>query len=172
MTVQVRYMYDSVNLAGIPKITPPGTIIAPYLDGTYAVKSVLEVQTLWPNRPINWIDVIGNRADYARTLDVEKGLVKPGACEDWITQWNATNPAYKDGGRPEIYCNRSTIPSVRVGTGKYRLAHDYFLWVATGDGTEATDETEGLPTGSINACQTRWYVEYDLSVVYNPHFLP
>lgn len=43
-----------------------------------------------------------------------------------------------------VYCNRATIPQVRVDTGTQVLGVDYFLWVATLDGTLVTPGPEHL----------------------------
>lgn len=164
---RARALWDSVNLHGITG-AQPGDIIAYYLnDGVYAVPSITYVENLFP--PTRYrlaaIDTRGNRADWARILDVETGLVQPGMCEQWLQDFEQDNPAYEGGGRGEIYCNRSTIKAIRAGTGRYVLGRDYYLWVATGDGS--------LYTGpGINACQNYWGRLYDKSAVFDPRWLP
>jgi hypothetical protein len=169
------YGYDSVNIHAIPKSIEDGSVISFYLYGDFAVASVLTVQKQFGSKVhYNPIDVNGRRANFARTVDVETGNVKPETLEEYITEWNAQSPYYANGGRCEVYCNRSTIPAVRAGTGKYILGRDYALWVATGDGTIATSETLDLRyNGSIiknavNMCQNRWLHGYDESVILLP----
>jgi len=162
-----RTMWDSVNLRAIT-LAKRGDIIAYYLnDGRYAVPSIAYVEDLFdPDKyRLAAIDTVGDRADFARILDVEKNLVDPGKCEQWLQDFAASNPSYEGGGRGEIYCNRSTIGAVRIGTGRYRLGRDYYLWVATGDGTL-------YRAFGVNACQDTWRPTYDSSVVYDPRFMP
>lgn len=159
-----RTMFDSVTpFTTVPK--KGATMIAFYLNGHYAVPSIKMISQAFPGWSQIPIDVNGQRADYARVLDVEKGDATPGDTEGWITRWNRQNPAYKNGGRPVIYCTRSAIPSIRTGTGKYRLGADYYLWIATLDGT--------LYTGpGVIACQ-RWDMGgYDESTVYSNQWVP
>jgi len=59
-----------------------------------------------------------------------------------------------------VYCNRATIPEVRVGTGTQVLGVDYFLWVATLDGTLVTPGPVHLAAPpytypGVVACQIR-----------------
>src|SRR5580700_4656047 len=94
-----RIMYDSVNLYGIPRPVPSNGLVAFYLDGPYAVASVAEVEALFPKISLVPIDVNGSRANYARALDVETGDATPEMCEQWLTEFKATNPRYAVGGR-------------------------------------------------------------------------
>jgi hypothetical protein len=158
-------MYDSIDLQGITG-AKPGDIIAYYLNGGFAVPSILAVENLFsPARfRLASIDVQGTRPDYARIADVETGAMRPGQLEQWLQDFAETNPAYEGGGRGEVYCSRSTIPAVRAGTGRYVLGRDYYLWVATGDGS--------LYTGpGVNACQNVWSRLFDSSVVFDPRWL-
>lgn len=161
-----RTLYDSIDLHGITTAVP-GDMVAFYLNGKYAVPSIAYVTELFPPELYRLvpIDVIGDRADYARVLDVETGDVRPEQCEEWLQAFQGTNPAYAGGGRGEIYCNRSTIPAVRAGTGRFRLAADYWLWIATGDGTQ-------YRARGVNACQDIWSRTYDSSVVYDGRWMP
>jgi hypothetical protein len=168
MTIMTRYMYDAIHLQGIPTPIPllhPRTIVAYYLNGDYAVESVAGVATQFPNASLNPIDVLGNRYGYARTVDVESGDVAPEDCEEWITGYIDVSPWYKTGGRPVVYCNRDNEEAVREGTGPYVLGRDYYLWIATGDGT--------LVTGpGIVACQNMWHAAYDQSTVFSNLWIP
>lgn len=157
-----RIMFDSVNLYGIPKIG--GQLVAFYLDGIYAVASIAEVEAMFPKWQHVPIDVMGNRPDYARVFDVESGDIKPEDTERIITDYKRESPWYKTGGRPIIYCNRSTIPDVRLGTGKYLLGHDYFLWVAA---------PNSLYSGfGVVACQNVWSRTFNSSVVFSDQWMP
>jgi hypothetical protein len=165
-----RIMYDSVHpFTGVPR---GAAMIGYYINGEWAVPSVTAVQASFPKASRVPIDVIGNRADYARVADVENGDVRPGDLEMWISDFNGTNPAWKGGGRPVVYCNRDTVPAVRLGTGRYRLGRDYYLWAATLDGTLATSESLGLPAGSVVACQFHDAGDYDISMVYSAQWMP
>lgn len=168
-----RIMYDSINIQGIPRT---GAEIIPwYINGKYAV-TLSTVNARFPEDKFSLppIDVFGDMAHYARILDVETGDASPEQCEQWITDFNRDNPAYKTGGRPEIYCDRDNIGAVRTGTGKYLLGRDYFLWVATGDGTIYTGDDLAGPYAKegVNACQIRWYRTYDSSVVFTDKWMP
>lgn len=157
-----RIMFDSVNLHGIPRIG--GELVAYYLDGLYAVASIAEVESLFPKWQHVPIDVKGNRPDYARVFDVETGDIRSEDTERIITDYNRESPYYKTGGRPIIYCDKSTIPAVRTGTGKYRLGHDYYLWVAA---------PKSLYTGfGVVACQNIWTRTYNSSAVFSDQWMP
>jgi hypothetical protein len=160
-----RTLWDSVNLRGITGARP-GDMIAYYLNGRYAVRSIAYVEDLFPPELYRLvpIDTDGTRPEYARVLDVELGDARPAQTEEWLQAFAGSNPAYEGGGRGEIYCDRATIPAVRVGTGRFALADDYYLWVATGDGTLATGP-------GVNACQNVWARTYDRSAVYDPRWL-
>lgn len=158
-----RIMYDSVNLRGIPRPLPKGALVAYYIDGPYVPPAGL-AQELFPGTKFNFIDPRGTAPSLGRTLDVENGDATPASCQGWIAEFNAKNPAYKNGARPVMYCNRSTIPDVRTGTGRYVLGKDYYLWVA---------DPGGMYTGpGVIACQNVWAHSYDSSVVFSDAFLP
>jgi hypothetical protein len=163
-----RTLYDSIDLRGIPAAgSPPGTMVAYYLNGYYSVSSIAHVESLFPpdHYRLIAIDVNGTRPDYARVADCETGDMTPGMLEQWLQDFAETNPGYADGARGEIYCNRSTIPAVRAGTGRYILGRDYMLWVATGDGTLYWQP-------GVNLCQQWWRRLYDQSAVFDAGFLP
>jgi hypothetical protein len=156
-------MYDGVDLTKVP--TTGATMIAFYLNGTYAVPSIDFVTLRFPGWSQVPIDVKGDRPDYARVLDVERGDATPQHVNGWITLWQARNPAFHGGGRPVIYTDRSNIKAVFKGAGRYVLGRDYYLWVSTLDGTLYT----GL---GVVASQRRDYGDYDESVVYSPQWIP
>jgi hypothetical protein len=161
-----RVMIDSTLIAHDPDMVPKTCdIIAPYYDGTYAVPSVAFVEKEFPGKRINGITVTGDNLN-ARTLDVERGDISATDLERIIGEWNAHDATrYAGGARPLVYCNRSTIPGVRTGTGKYVLGRDYYLWVATLDGSQYTGP-------GIIANQLWDYGRYDYSLVYDGRFLP
>jgi hypothetical protein len=158
-----RTMYDGVDLSNVP--TKGATMIGFYLNGTYAVPSIESVTKRFPGWSQVPIDVNGSRPDYARVLDVERGDATPGGVAHWVYMWSLRNPAFHDGGRPVIYCDRGNIKAVQAGANEFLLGHDYYLWVATLDGT--------LYTGpGVVACQRYDRGDYDESVVYSPQWIP
>jgi hypothetical protein len=166
-------MYDATHLAGIPKPILANSLVAYYLDGPFAVKSVQDVVNMFPpDITFNPIDVLGTRANYARTVDCETLDVPADQLEQWVQDFGETNPEYENGARAVVYSNRDNIADVRTGTGRYILGRDYYLWVATGDGTIVTAADLGLPANSVIACQNEWLRLYDTSVVFSAQFLP
>jgi hypothetical protein len=172
-------MFDGVTLGNIP--ATGCQMVAYYINGKYAVKSVAEVEARFPVKTHSLvpIDVLGTRANFARVADVESGDIQASDLEAWITEWNATNPAYHTGGRPVPYCDRSTIPDVRIGTGKYVLGRDYYLWVSTLDNSLFPDggseilNGETYTTREVVACQYKTVDNlYDVSSVYSDQWLP
>jgi hypothetical protein len=164
-------MFDSVNIDKIP--VTGSQLIGYYLNGNYAVKSVADVEARFPSQKLIPIDVLGTRTNYARVFDVEKGDIQASQLEQIIANYNQDSPYYETGGRAVIYCDRTTIASVRVGTGKYLLGRDYYLWVSTLDGTEYTGGTDGVTVSDVVACQTETIDGvYDKSVVYSPLWVP
>lgn len=171
-------MLDSINIRAMvaPALASGAKKIAYYLNGYYAVASIAAVDALFPPKTFGQvpIDVNGDRPDYALAGDVETGDMKPGQTGNWITWWNKVNPAYKAGQRPILYCNRDAIPDVRTGTGAYLLGRDYYLWVATGDGTvyDGAGLTGPYAKSGVIACQNTWSRLYDSSVVFNDGWKP
>lgn len=160
-----RIQYDSVDLRAIPLPISPTDIVAYYCDGPRATMTRAEVEIMFPRNRLNPIDVNTTRASIARTVDCESKDVPAEALEQWLTDFKNTNPGYEHGARGVVYSDRSNLPAVRKGTGRWILGKDYYLWVATGDGT--------LFTGpGIIMCQNRWLLKYDTSVVFDDRFLP
>lgn len=172
MTEILATGYDATNLYGIPRPVSSKDVVSYYLNGDFGVQTVKHVESLFPGVALNPIDVIGNRASYALTADVESGDLSPADCDEWVTEFRTDNPAFKRGIHPKIYCDRANIPAVRVGTGKYLLGRDYLLWVATGDGTVYTggDLTGPYAKSGVAACQDKWYRLYDSSAIFIPNF--
>jgi hypothetical protein len=160
-----RLMYDAVNLRLVPQ-TPRCDIIGFYINGPDEVPDLEFVSALFPYARQNPIDVNSGRPDKARTLDVELYDATPADAEEWITSYRVENPLYKTGARPVIYCNLDTIPSVRIGTGKYVLGHDYYLWVAQWAGTYSG------PTTGVVAWQNANNGTHDTSQVFDPRWMP
>ena len=158
----MRIMYDSVSpLTSIPK---DAEMVGYYLNGDYAVKSVAGVYLAFKAASHVPIDVNGERPDYARVFDVERGDGRPTQCEKWISEFNGVNPAFHAGARPVIYVQKSNIAAVRTGTGRYRLGHDYYLWVASW----------GNPYSGFGvvACQVENTPAWDRSEVYSDQWMP
>ena len=120
-------MRDSTNAAHIPLA---GTDIAcGYINGSVVPPTWNAVLARFPDIPKVAIDVFGN-APGAQARDWETGD-KGGDLEQWVIDHNRLSGA-KDA---VIYCNRDTIPEVRLLTGSQILNRDYYLWIATLDGT-------------------------------------
>lgn len=152
-------MRDAVNINNIPVSTP---IVATYINGLYAVNEAAYVERFPTNKRV-LIDVNGLAPGKALARDWETGD-KSGSLETWVAD------AKKDG-TAIVYCNKSTIAEVRQLTGSQILGKDYFLWVATLDGSEYRGGTDGVTSGDVVACQTHtaWAGSiqlYDESVVY------
>jgi hypothetical protein len=160
-------MFDGENLATVPKTG--ASMIAYYLDLYYPAQ-VAKMFPGWSAIPIQrTLTFLTN----ARVFDVETGAISPTSnLEAMITEYNEKSPYYKGGGRPIVYCDRSNIPDVREYTGKYILGKNYYIWVATLDGTVATAASLGLPENSVVACQDHAYDGYDSSVVFSSQWVP
>lgn len=162
-----RIMFDGEDLSTVPR--RGATMIAFYVDKYSSV----EVEKMFPGWSLIPINRTGVNTRNWRVLDVEDGAISPEAdLESMIAEFNETSPFYKGGGRVIVYCDRSNIPSVRRMTGKYILGRDYYIWVATLDGTIATAETLGLPENSIVACQDLAENGYDSSIVFSDQWVP
>jgi len=128
MGSMTRTMGDSTNLAAIPLTV---NIAAAYADGHLGVATPAQVEARFPHAKYGqvWIDATG-AAPHAQVRDWETGD-KAGSLQQWVTDHN-TAAGRKDA---VIYCNRDTIAEVRQLTGTQILGTDYWLWVATLDGT-------------------------------------
>ena len=120
-----RIMRDSVTVSSIPI---GGTqIAAGYDDGSFDNMTALALR--FPHIPRVLVDVNGSLPRSA-VRDWETGD-KAGNLEQWVIAHNAAT-GKKDA---VVYCNRATIAEVRQLTGSQVLGKDYWLWVATLDGT-------------------------------------
>lgn len=155
-----RVMRDSITIGNIPVNT---AIVATYINGDYAVNEA-EFATHFPASNRVLIDVNGSDPGKASVRDWETGD-KGGSLQSWVEE---TKQA---GTVAIVYCNRTTIGEVRQLTGNQVLGKDYWLWVATLDGSEYKGGTNGVTPGDVIACQTHtaWAGNkqlYDESIVY------
>ena len=120
-------MGDSAQYLNIPASVQ---VAAFYGNGAYAA-TIAQAEARFPHAKYGrcWIDVLGTLPS-AQARDWETGD-KGGSLEQWVIDHN------KARGKKDavVYCNVSTIPEVRQLTGTQVLGTDYFLWVATLDGT-------------------------------------
>lgn len=118
-------MRDSVTPADIPI---SGTqIAAGYGTGPFSNMTALRAR--FPSIPCISVDTNGTDPT-CNVRDWETGD-EEGNLEQWVIDHNNSS------GQSDavVYCNRSTIGSVRQLTGSQILNQDYFLWIATLDGT-------------------------------------
>lgn len=161
-----RTMYDTIG--GSSTTNPsyvrnnlwhPGDLMGYYIAGNSFIWTDAQ-KALFPASALVSITLTAGFID-ADVLDVETGGATPGQTHDWIAAKKA-----KGYLRPTIYCSRSTVPSVRTGTGSFILGTDYDLWVAEYNG----DPASAYP-GSI-AHQYNAFSRYDISSVFDdlwPH---
>jgi hypothetical protein len=155
----MRNMYDGLNsdARAIAESFPHAELVAGYVNGAYAWSQA--EWDLFPNATHVGVTVFA--VDAGDVLDVENGDATPGQTQGWIAQRKAAGIF-----RPTIYCNLSTVPAVRQGTGPYVLGRDYDLWVARYD-----NSTESVYSGSA-AKQYATSSSWDASAVYDdawPH---
>jgi hypothetical protein len=151
-------MPDGINslAPGMAKAFPGATKVAGYLNGTYAWSQ--DDWALFPHADHVTITVTAS-ADIGDVLDVETGDATPPQAEAWIAMRKAAGLF-----RPTIYCNLSTVPAVRQGTGKFILGQDYDLWVAVYDNSTAS------PYAGSVAKQYESTTDYDLNEVYDENW--
>jgi hypothetical protein len=153
-------MGDSSTFGDVPQNMD---IVAVYTDGSFGVPGSGQLEKRYPHNKFGhcWIDVNGSHPE-ADVRDWETGD-KAGSLEKWVADHNRIH------GKKNavVYCNVSTIPEVRKLTGAKVLGKDYFLFVATLDGTEH----RGL---GVIACQNKGAMQtgghYDSSKVYVDSF--
>lgn len=123
-----RIMGDSVDIRKVPKNVD---LVATYADGHLGIVIEELLEELFPSENYGHIliDVNGSRPD-VEVRDWENGD-KGGDLRKWVVDHN------KMQGKKDavIYCNSSTIAEVRRLTGDQVLGKDYWLWVATLDGS-------------------------------------
>lgn len=160
-------MYDGINAdaATIARDFPNAAMVAGYVNGAYAWSTA--DWNRFPHATHVRITITAS-ADTGDVLDVEAGDASPSQTAGWIRMRKAAG--YH---RPTIYCSRSTIPAVRVGTGSYVLGTDYDIWVAdwTGSAHQVTAPGPGV-SATCSATQYKNTASYDVSAVYDrgwPH---
>jgi len=123
-----RYMYDSTNPFDIPTTAQ---MVAGYIDGLYA----------WPGA--GWSRFAGKIAvriaidpntNDGHVLDVENGAASPQSAPIWVEMRRAAAPdPVKGWSDPSVYCNASTLPSVRAAFQSQGVREPHY-WVAAWDG--------------------------------------
>lgn len=155
-----RIMGDSTTMTDIPLSVD---IACVYANGFLGVVTPAQLERRFPHAYYGhvFVDVNGSRPD-VQVRDWEIGD-KSGSLEQWVKDHNA-HTGKRDA---VIYCNKSTIQEVRNLTGSQILGEDYFLFVATLDGTEYTGP-------GVIACQRdgedQTHGHWDRSIVYSDHF--
>lgn len=124
-----RIMTDSAS--GIANDPAWIDIALAYLDGHLGVETTAQMEARFPHERYGWcfVDVTG-AAPQAQVRDWETGD-KGGSLQQWVIDHNQIS-GKKDA---VVYCDRATIPEVRQLTGTQVLGTDYFLFVATLDGS-------------------------------------
>lgn len=156
------YMYDGINALapGIARAFPDAPKVAGYVNGPYAWSQ--PDWALFPHADHVTISVTAS-ANAGDVLDVEAGDARPDQCAGWIAMRKAAGLF-----RPTIYCNLSTVPAVRAGTGKYVLGRDYDIWVAWYTSDPAVPVPPGQPAASYAAWQYETTSNWDVSRVLDP----
>lgn len=158
--MSTRIMGDSSTFGDVPANVD---IVAVYVDGAFGVPGDGQLEKRYPHERFGhcWIDVNGTHPE-ADVRDWENGD-KAGSLEQWVADHNKIHGK----NNAVIYCNRATIPEVRRLTGKQILGTNYFLFVATLDGSE-------YRAHGVIACQDKGALQtgghYDSSKVYDDRF--
>jgi hypothetical protein len=156
-----RYMYDSTTLGDIPS---DAQMVAVYGSGDFRMSSDL-VSARFPHAVKVYIDVNGT-APACTVRDWEPGD-EEGSLESWVILSKRYN------ARPTIYCDRADIARVRQETGSQVLGKDYWLWVATLDGSWSLSYPDA-PAGSVVAVQYQGMaqtgIHADRSIVFDPYW--
>lgn len=154
-----RYMYDGINTdASYIHSNYSPQLVAGYINGTFAWSQA--DWDLFPKAVHVYITYTASaHGTGIDVLDVETGDATPAQTEGWIANMKAAGY-----NRPTIYCNLSTVPAVRAGTGKYVLGKDYDLWIADYDNS-TSDVYSGMA-----AKQYKNSAYDDESVVYDDNW--
>jgi hypothetical protein len=164
-----RYMLDTVAsentgvVPGLPKSVRIGgktltiALQAGYVNGRYAWKS---------RHPDVWIDVNGSDPR-AHVVDCENGDATPDQTVPWAKEHNALKTEFP----AVIYCDRSNLTPVfnAMNGAGLKVARDFFLWIATLDGTESVRDMTGVVAIQAFGSADLGF-NADLSVVYNDNF--
>lgn len=157
-----RIMGDSA--AGASAIPGWVDIACYYDDGHLGVETTAEMEAAFPHARYGWcsIDVTG-ATPAACVRDWEPGD-EGGNLQNWVIAHNEAS------GRKDavVYCSRDTIGQVRQLTGTQVLGTDYWLWVATLDGTlfGPNQYPHVIACQAMGSGQTGG--NFDLSIVFNP----
>ena len=146
-TVPVE-MYDAVTPGNVPK---SAQVVAGYIDGDYAWHR--DDWNRVPDAIKVLITVSGSLK--ANVADVENGDMTPEQASEWIH--NKHSRGMHDC---TVYCNRSTLDSVR----KACEGRTYYVWVADWTGSPH-------PVDGTVATQYRNEDAFDLSRVYSQKWL-
>ena len=158
-----RIMGDSTNLDHIP---PTVAIAAAYATGHLGVVTQQQMDARFPHDRYGQVSIdVTGAAPWASVRDWETGD-KGGSLEEWVAEHNK----YTGKKDAVVYCNRSTIAEVRQLTGSQVLGTDYWLWIATLDGSVYGP---GQYPGVI-ACQVKGAQltggDWDMSIVFDASF--
>jgi len=125
-TAEIGSICDSVTLTDIPLTC---SIAATYGDGDFR-ENYQQFENRFPSPRYGraLIDLDGTTPQFCTVRDWENTTEK-GSLRNWVADHN------KAYGRKSavVYCDKSTIPDVRVQTGDQILGVDYWLWIATLD---------------------------------------
>lgn len=163
----LRVMGDSTVLGNIPTDVD---IATSYGNGRYEVNyDEMIARFPTPRYARALVDVNAGDPLGCSILDVELYDAVPTQAPGWIRDHHAARTD-TDVAMPVIYVNRSNrgqVESACTAAGLV-LAKDYWLWVATGDGTIVG----GPDDPGVVACQQFWYATWDKSVVFNDLWHP
>jgi hypothetical protein len=161
-----RTMFDGVTMNDVP--ATGAQMIAYDVNGEFAFmgQTLTAIQRRWADASLVPVDVLANMPDRARVLDVETGDADPQQGRLWIALFNQTNPDFRHGARPVIYCQASSVEAVREGTGEFVLGRDYYLWVAQWGNTPY--EGEGIVAWQRQNVDNK----YDVSTVWSDAWMP
>ena len=158
-----RTMGDSTSLAAIPLTV---NIAAVYDDGHLGVETEAQLAARFPHDRYGhvFIDVTGAMPQ-GDVRDWENGD-KGGSLQQWVIDHNSR------AGKKNavVYANVSTIPEVRQLTGTQVLGTDYWLWVATLDGTLfGPAQYPHVIANQVKGARLTGG-DWDLSIVYDASF--
>jgi hypothetical protein len=140
-----RKMYDSTNIADIPAAA---TMIAPYVDGSYANDAAAGRR--FPKARLVLITVTGGTLN-AHVVDIETGDCSPQSGVAWVGRRVAA------GYHGTPYCNLSTLPEVLHEIDRQKLSRSTPIWTAHPTGTPHRQAGISLPfTPNVVATQYAW----------------
>lgn len=154
------------SAAGPAAIPLTVNIAAYYVDGHLGVETPANLETKFPHAKYGWCSIDVTGAGFGASVrDWENGD-KGGSLEQWVKDHNL-HTGKKDA---VVYCNVSTIPEVRQLTGTQILGTDYFLWIATLDGTLfGPQQYPHVIANQVRGAKLTGG-DYDLSLVFDASF--